>query len=203
MTDIDPMECSRCGQPHGGCRGHNRAGNPCGKPPKKGQRVCGNHGGDSPQALAAADRRIKIRELEANINAILVKDGVTRIDDPFELMAQVAAEARDFKDALANRLAAIESIRYKASESGTEQLRAEVLLYERALDRTAKFLDILMKSSFEERRVRISEDTGRLIAAAFQQFIGAPGMAFTDEQLAQVPVVLPPILRAIGSGDAA
>lgn len=58
----EPMDCKRCGKPHGKCVGHNRAGNPCGNGPLAGQRVCGIHGGKSPQALEAADRRLVERE---------------------------------------------------------------------------------------------------------------------------------------------
>lgn len=57
MWDDDPMVCPKCGQAHERCTGHNRAGGPCGRHPMHEQRVCGLHGGKTPTALAAAERR--------------------------------------------------------------------------------------------------------------------------------------------------
>ena len=45
------------------CTAHNRAGAPCGKFAMRGQAVCRNHGGASPQAIAKAERMIEIAEL--------------------------------------------------------------------------------------------------------------------------------------------
>ena len=54
-----PHECARCGQAHDLCLAHNKRGGPCGRPPARGQDICGRHGADAPQAKAAADKRIQ------------------------------------------------------------------------------------------------------------------------------------------------
>ena len=45
------------------CIGHNRAGTLCNKYAMRGQNVCRNHGGSSPQALAKAAAAVELAEL--------------------------------------------------------------------------------------------------------------------------------------------
>jgi hypothetical protein len=67
MWDDDPTPCTQCNEPHvtrtgaPSCRSHKRDGSPCGQPRMAEQRVCRLHGGKSPRALAAAERRSQER----------------------------------------------------------------------------------------------------------------------------------------------
>ena len=64
MNEPDPMdETSLARRDPRRCTAHNRAGAPCGKFAMRGQAVCRNHGGASPQAIAKAERMIEIAEL--------------------------------------------------------------------------------------------------------------------------------------------
>jgi hypothetical protein len=45
------------------CSAHNREGQLCRKYAMRGQNVCRNHSGNSPQAIAKAERMIEIAEL--------------------------------------------------------------------------------------------------------------------------------------------
>ena len=56
VTDIDQRDPRLC-------IGHNRAGAPCNKFAMRGQRVCKNHGGGSPQALRKAAEAVELAEL--------------------------------------------------------------------------------------------------------------------------------------------
>ena len=64
MKRGDPMEVTDIDQRDPRlCIGHNRAGTLCNKYAMKGQNVCRNHGGSSPQALAKAAAAVELAEL--------------------------------------------------------------------------------------------------------------------------------------------
>ena len=64
MKRGDPMEVTGIDQRDPRlCIGHNRAGALCNKYAMKGQNVCRNHGGSSPQALAKAQAAVELAEL--------------------------------------------------------------------------------------------------------------------------------------------
>ena len=56
VTDIDQRDPRLC-------IGHNRQGQLCSKYSMRGQNVCRNHGGASPQALAKASAAVELAEL--------------------------------------------------------------------------------------------------------------------------------------------
>lgn len=149
----------------GRCHARSKStGNRCAKLAMRGQKVCAVHGGRSRQALASAQRRLAAEKVEADVRAAIAYESREGVSDPFAALAELADEALAMKEALAARVNSLTSLRYSAAGAGTEQLRAEVALYERAMDRSAKFLDILLRSGFEDRRLRLTEKTGAAVA---------------------------------------
>lgn len=129
----------------------------------------------------------------AELSSVLAHEGLKPIEDPYNEMALLASEARAFQAACAQRVNALNAIRYEATGAGTEQTRAEVALYERSMDRAGKFLDVLMRSGFEERRVRVTEVQARQMALIIQEILGRLGL--DARQAALGPVVAPEVLR--------
>lgn len=102
MSGTDPMSrvCDRCHLQHKRCKGHNKAGKPCGHQPIRGGVVCVLHGGSAPQVQLKAQERLNAMEIPALI----------RLD---ELMHQ-----REFPSvAIAAVKDALDRIRGKAHES--------------------------------------------------------------------------------------
>jgi hypothetical protein len=161
-----PVPGSRSGQPFAiRCTAKSsRTGEPCRAWAVRGARVCSAHGGRAPQVAAAAKRRL----LEQDVMAELAKLDLEPLGDPLTQLALLAAQAAWWKDAMAERVNRLTSLRYEGTGSG-EQLRAEVALWERALDRCEKFLSSMARLNIDERLAKISEDQGRLIA----DFVGA------------------------------
>jgi len=89
--------------------------------------------------------------------------------------------------ALGVRVNDLEDIRYTTA-GGVEQLRAEVTLYERALDRTARLLKILIGAGYAERRARIDEEIAAALISALDQV--AEELGLTREQQTVLPALV-------------
>ena len=78
MNEPDPMDETGIDQrdPRR-CTAHNRAGAPCGKFAMRGQNVCRNHGGASPQALAKAQAAIERADMKIRGLAIPAVDAIS------------------------------------------------------------------------------------------------------------------------------
>lgn len=161
----------------------------------KGQRVCYAHGGRSGQARAAAQRRLAAEKVEAEVKNAIAFESRLGVTDPFEALSLLADEALAMKEALASRVNSLKQVRYTAHGAGTEQLRAEVALYERAMDRAAKFLDMLVRSGFEERRVKVSEQQGLLVVSVIRGVLVELGLDVTPG--GEVATVVARHLRAL------
>lgn len=200
MTDT--VICQRCGELHEHCIAHNKRGGPCGRAPVEWQRVCDRHGGKSPQALQSAARRkassVVTAIYEADPESELAAQGVEPIRDPLLELSKLAAEAVHWKEALGARVNALTELA-TTSQLGVEQVASEVALYERALDRTAKFLDLLVRSGFEERRLKLDEQTAQAFTQVLHAVLGR--LALTPEQQAFVPGVVVEELRALDAGS--
>ena len=77
----------------------------------------------------------------------------------------LAGEMKAFKEAVGEKVNALASLRYKDAK-GTEQLRAEVIIYERAVDRYQRILVDMARLGLDERMLRIREGQGKIIVAA-------------------------------------
>jgi hypothetical protein len=178
------------------CRAKSkRSGERCRRFPIPGGVVCHIHGGAAPAARAKARERMVVAAARADAERLLTYEAVDRMTDPLEALGRLAVEALAMKEALASRVNALASLRYSAAGAGTEQLRAEVALYERALDRSAKFLDMLARNNFEERRIQLSEAQGQQLAAVIRAVLER--LLLTSEQQELVPVVVPEELRRV------
>lgn len=188
----DPMERARC-------RGTKRTGDQCTRPPIRGGTVCRMHGGAAPQVLAAAHRRMLTKAAEADALAILAHEGIEQIDDPILELGKLASAAKALTLALAQRVNALESIRYKGVQ-GSEQLRAEVAMYERSLDRTGKFLEVLAKLGFQERQVQVSEQIAAQVTDVLKEILD--DLQLNSEQRRQAPDVVRRHMLRLVPGEA-
>ncbi len=152
------------------CGARTGAGGHCLSRPMRGQIRCYKHGGASPQARASAD----VRYLEQQVRR-LVPATVGPMEDPIRALLTVAAEAEAFKDALRSLVGDLNAkIRYRTD--GGEQLRAEVVVYERALDRVGRMCVDIAKLNLDERLVRIAEDQAARVLKAMDGALAEAGL---------------------------
>ena len=152
------------------CGAKTRSGGSCRQPAMQGSPRCRMHGGSSPQAR----KRAQLRLAERQALAVLEREGIPPMTDPLTALQQLAGEALRLKDYFGERLAALEQLRYEGRAG--EQLRAEVALFERALDRAQKFALDLAKLNLEDRLVRLSEAQGRMLAQCVEAALQACGL---------------------------
>jgi hypothetical protein len=118
------------------------------------------------------------------------RDAVTELD-------RLAAEVITFKDICRERLdellALPEGIRYKGQTG--EQLRAEVALYERALDRCNTVLGTNVKLGIAQRREEMTKAQGQVLVGIIRAILNQ--LELTRDQQRTAARVVPLELKAI------
>lgn len=154
------------------CRAHTGDGQRCKKAAAKGATVCHSHGAAAPQVQAKAAERVAMDQALGELR----RRGFTAVSDPLTAMAEIAGEITAVKDIFRDRLTELDekSWRYEGDKGG-EQLRAEVALYERALDRSVKVLDSLARMNIDERLAAITERQAGMIATFAEALVRRVG----------------------------
>ena len=133
-----------------------RSGQRCKRRPSPGAKTCYIHGGRT--ALAS------LRVIEEQALAELARLDLPPVEDPLSELARVCAQVLAWKDSMAGKVNKLDELRYEGKgDAGGEQLRAEVALWERALDRCERFLTAMARLNIDERLTRISEERAELI----------------------------------------
>jgi hypothetical protein len=126
----------------------------------RGVGRCRKHFGNAPNVIKAAERE----RLDHEVREALAALDVAPVDDPLTELQKLAGQVVAWKDAMAGKVNELTDLRYEGSLHG-EQLRAEVALWERAMDRCERVLVSMARLNLDERLARISEAQGRLILA--------------------------------------
>jgi hypothetical protein len=193
------------------CNGTNRAGEPCKLPPIRGGTVCRMHGGASPQARAAAAKRVAEAEAAKEMNRAMVTLGHPVDVDP----------AKALLDEIAVTYGHVQWLRGKVQELGAGELVWGVTqtdqgsgpqgpvdvtteksapnvwyqLYMTEREHLVKVSAAALRAGIEERRIKIAEDQGNMVAAVLQRILAA--LNLSPEQWAEVPTIVPRELRAL------
>jgi hypothetical protein len=176
------------------CGAKCRDGHLCTQPPMHYQTRCRMHGASTPFKLRAAERRAQ----EAKATKAIQREGIAPLGDPVELLRDVTAEAVGLKDFFAARLTALRELRYEG-HSG-EQLRSEVALYERALDRSQKFLHDLARLGLDERQVRVSEAQLLILVGVISRGLASAGLPDDLRESARASIAAEMRLVEAGNG---
>lgn len=177
------------------CKGTSKTtGTRCPQYAIKGGTVCFHHGGNAPQVKAAAARRLATQEIEQDAAATLAHLGVEAIEDPLGELGKLAAAAKAMTENLGARVNALSDVEVFDSKN-TPQLRVVVELYERALDRTHRMLDSLVKHGYAERQVTIAENEALLVAGVIRRVVA--GLGLTPEQQETAQTLLAQEFRAL------
>lgn len=164
------------------CAGtHHTTGERCRKWPIRGATVCTSHGGAAPQVRAKAAERVAEQKFDDTMRRELARLDVEPVDDPLTALSLLAGQAVAFKDALAERVNALKSFRYEDMR-GAEQLRSEMALWERALDRCERFCTSMARLGLDERRAKVEERQVELVKDALAAALADMGLGATQQQ---------------------
>jgi len=176
--------------------------------PVNGLTVCTAHGGKSTAAKAAAGRRVTEAAAAKEAARFATRRDIHPADALLELVQWTAGEV-DYWRGKVDQLADDElaGMLTTKTEQGTDRgERTDVTTTEaaehiyirmlgKASDRLATYAAAALRAGVEERRIRLAEGQGALVATVIRRVLDA--LNLTPAQLEQVPVIVPRELRAL------
>lgn len=166
------------------CTATTRAQRRCKRRPIPGGHVCVMHGGKAPQVQAAAQRRLAAAKIEASAEADLAHYGITAIEDPLDELGKLASASTAMMNALGARVNSLTELEHFDMKNSPD-LKAEVQMYERAMDRTHRLLDSLVRHGYAERQVTIAENEALLVAGVIRRVVAGLGLTPVQQEQAQ------------------
>jgi len=142
----------------------------------EGTGHCSWHGGASPSGIMSA--------LNKQAAAELARLDVPPVTDPLTELARLAGQAVAWKDAMAAKVNELASLRYE-SATGGEQLRAEIALWERSLDRCISTLGAMARLNIEDRLAGIKRRTADMLELALTQALQKSGADLAGQAAAR------------------
>lgn len=195
------------------CGAKNKQAKPCGLSPLEGATRCGRHGGNSPQARRKAQERIQEQEAK-NIMTKAVRTLGLPIDvDPGKALLDEIAVTYGHVQWLREKVQSLDPEELvwgrEKHEDGvgpqgvvdvtTEKAGPNVWysMYLTEREHLVKVTTAALRAGIEERRIKIAEDQGTLVATVLRRILDA--LNLTPEQAELVPVIVPRELRALAS----
>ena len=180
------------------CSANRTDGARCSKWAMAHQEVCSWHGGLAPQARTAAAERAA--EAAARKALAPYMADCEAVPDPLTALLKMAGEILAFKTYVGGRVAQLDADQWRYDTAVAEQVRGEIQLYERALDRAAHVLGLICRLNLDERLVRLNERQGSLITEVFEKLLDGLGLPPAEHRRALR--LLPPILREVAKDGA-
>lgn len=193
MTDTPKKELT-----YTPCHAHTKAGRQCRQRPVPGAKVCRYHGGAAPQVRAAGLRRLAAEKVQADAEAAVAQQGLLSVEDPLLELSKLAAGSRAMLESLGARVNALTDVETFDAKN-QPHARVAVEMYERAIDRTHRLLDTLVKHGYAERQIAIAEAEALLVSGIIRRVISALGL--TADQQKQAQSLLAAEFRALDSAS--
>lgn len=118
------------------------------------------------------------------------------VNDPLTALAGIAGQVVSWKDQLGAKVNELTYLRF-TDDKGAEQLRSEVALFERALDRCEKFLTSMARLNIDQRLAAIEQQKVDMVTAALSAALSELGL--TEDQQREATDGVSRRLRVIAS----
>jgi P27 family predicted phage terminase small subunit len=143
--------------------------------PHPGTGRCKLHGGCAPSSVIAG--------INAGAERLLYQRDAPPVTDPLSALQRLAGRAAAWEDIIGEKVNEMRSIRY--STEGGEQLRAEIAVMERAMDRLGKLLVDIAKLNIEDRLAGVRESTARMLEEALAAALQKSGADLSGQDAAR------------------
>jgi hypothetical protein len=182
------------------CRATSKTtGERCGRLVKPGELVCRWHGGRAPAVRAKAERRAELARVERAARRVVAARPAMSLPEVYEELLRTAAQAVEWRDRMQEAVDHLSDLRYK-SVIGTEQIRGEVTLLEKAMGQVTKVLELIARLDLDSRVQNLTAGQAALVVEVIKRILY--GLNLTPEQEALTSIVVPRELRRM-AGDAA
>lgn len=158
-----------------------QSGERCKRAPIKGGTVCAMHGGKAPAVAAAAVQRQAVAKADAAIRDLW--PGLAAqvpMKDPVDLLARAATALEHMADVVGDR---VNELGHLGAGKDLTQLRAEVVLLDRLLDKLLKAGEGLARLGIAERHVELEQERAQMVTAAFLTALGVVSLVPADRDL--------------------
>ncbi|MEV6833487.1 hypothetical protein AB0N17_02980 [Streptomyces sp. NPDC051133] len=198
------------------CWGRSKkTGKQCGQASRPGQHICRFHGGNAPQNVAKAQERLTEEKARAIVETYGRKINTTATEALLEEVQWTAGHVAWLRErvqeiegaAVASGMDSEHPLvwgktreKHGGEDFGTTEEAAPSIwlkLYQQERAHLVKVCAEAIKAGIEERRIRLAEQQGALVAQAIRAILG--DLQLTPEQEARVPEVVPRHLRALAS----
>ena len=188
------------------CTARNQTGNQCKNPAVPGATVCRFHGGAAPQVIAAAQRRIALAEAQkaAETLGLLIDISPEQalLDEVQRCAGMVAFYQARVGEIAADSFNGLVWGRTREKHGGddygtTEEAKPNIWLqlFNEERDRLTRTCAAAIRAGIEERRVKLAESQGALIAGTIRRILVR--LNLSDDQQVLVGTVVPEELRAL------
>lgn len=192
------------------CGAKKRDGEACRARPIKGGTRCKNHGGSSPQAKRAAERRLAEQELLNVVQTLGIREHYPDIDPGAALLEEIRiahAHVRWLRGKVAEL--SPEDLTWGLTEhkeglgvEGPVDVRTEAAkpsiwyeLYSKEREYLVKISAAALKAGIEERKIRMAEHQGVAVAGVIKKVLD--GLGLTSAQAELIPILVPNALREL------
>lgn len=156
--------------------------------------ACLSHGANAGSVLGKRAARNEIeQDAIRRLEEIMAEDAnqvsllsPPPIDDPLQALLDLAAEIRALRKILRDRVMAMKPSTWRyAGKALGEQVRAEIILYERAQEREASILVSIVKLKIEDRLAKISQRQVEVVERALDAALEAAGLDLDGQDKAR------------------
>ena len=186
--------CPQFGQVHERCRGHNRAGQPCGNRPVAGAFVCRMHGGSIGAVKRIGQQRVALQVVNSLASQIAHYDEEFN-ESPSEGLlrevrwsAQVALSLGDLVESLQDDAVARQTVQ-------GVQLNAFIIMWERERMNHARLCKLALDAGIAQQTLDIIETQAGMIVSTLIAVLTSPRLDLTSEQIIEGRVLAAEVLR--------